>query len=120
VLFAEAGADVVFPVGLATVADAATLVAQVRCPVNALAGPNLPIAGLAAAGVRRISVGGNLFRFVYGSLAAAVREMLESGTLPLGDVTSRVAHFNNLFLGRAESRAAARAASVAGCTGHGG
>ena len=58
-----------------------TLVDAVDAPVNVLAlrgGPT--VAELADMGVRRISTGGFLARAAYGTMLAAARELLATGT----------------------------------------
>ena len=50
-------------------------------PVNVLALPGgPPVAELAEAGVRRISVGGAFALAAYGALVEAARELLDEGT----------------------------------------
>ena len=84
--FQAAGADVLYAPGLTRREDIRELVAAVDRPVNVLALPGGPdVAGLAALGVRRISVGG---AFAYAALAGLVdagREFLGSGTLGFWD-----------------------------------
>ena len=82
--FAEAGADVLYAPCLP---DMAAIVAVVRAvapkPVNVLIGPEdeaVSLAQLAAAGVRRVSVGGALYRVAMTSLAKAAAA-LRSGDL---------------------------------------
>jgi 2-methylisocitrate lyase-like PEP mutase family enzyme len=77
--FAEAGADVLYAPGLPTL-DA--IVAVVRAvapkPVNVLIGPDdgaVPLAQLAATGVRRVSVGGALYRGAMSSLVATAHAL---------------------------------------------
>lgn len=77
--FAEAGADVLYAPGLP---DMDSIVAVVRAvapkPVNVLIGPGdgtVPIAELSAAGVRRISYGGALYRLSLTALAEAARKL---------------------------------------------
>ncbi len=54
--FQEAGADVLYAPGLASLADIRAVVSSVDLPVNVLAVPGAPpVADLAAAGVRRVS-----------------------------------------------------------------
>ncbi|MGH9737591.1 MAG: isocitrate lyase/PEP mutase family protein [Candidatus Acidiferrales bacterium] len=81
--FANAGADVLFAPGLPNLEAIRTVCAAVAPhPVNVLAGIKglaFPVAELAAAGVRRISIGGSLARFAYGSFLAAAREVLQTG-----------------------------------------
>ncbi|MGH9718430.1 MAG: isocitrate lyase/PEP mutase family protein [Candidatus Acidiferrales bacterium] len=87
--FAEAGADVLFAPGLPNLdAIRAVCAAVAPHPVNVLAGIKglaFPVAELAAAGVRRISIGGSLARFAYGSFLAAAREVLQTGTFAYVD-----------------------------------
>lgn len=81
--FANAGADVLFAPGLPDLESIRKVCAAVAPhPVNALAGIKglaFSAAELAAAGVRRISLGGSLARYAYGSFFAAAREALETG-----------------------------------------
>jgi 2-methylisocitrate lyase-like PEP mutase family enzyme len=80
--FQAAGADVLYAPGISSPSDIRAVVSSVDLPVNVLAlasGPD--VAGLAALGVRRISVGG---AFAYAAIAGLVdagREFLDSGTL---------------------------------------
>jgi 2-methylisocitrate lyase-like PEP mutase family enzyme len=84
--FAAAGADVVYAPGLTNAADIRAVVESVAVPVNVLALPGgLDVTGLAALGVRRISVGG---AFAYAAIAGLVdagREFLTDGTLSFWD-----------------------------------
>ena len=79
--FAEAGADCLYAPGLPSLEAIRTVVAAVAPrPVNVLSGPRdglVPQGVLAAAGVRRVSVGGALARGAYGRLiemGAALRD----------------------------------------------
>ena len=87
--FAEAGAEVLFAPGLPGLEAIKTVCAEVAPrPVNALAGIKglaFPVADLAAAGVRRISLGGSLSRLAFGALIGAAREMQEKGTFTFVD-----------------------------------
>ncbi|MCW3782238.1 isocitrate lyase/PEP mutase family protein [Defluviimonas salinarum] len=81
--FAEAGADVLFAPGLPDLDAIRTVCRSVDRPVNVVAGlsgPACSVADLAAAGVRRISVGGSFARAALGALARAGREVLHDGT----------------------------------------
>ena len=61
-LYAAAGADGIFVPGLTNLADIRHLCQATPLPVNLMALPNLPgFAALAAAGVRRLSMGNSLF-----------------------------------------------------------
>jgi 2-methylisocitrate lyase-like PEP mutase family enzyme len=62
-LYFEAGADCVYPIGLADRDDIAEFVSGAGGPVNILASPKAPsIADLAELGVARVSYGGLLYR----------------------------------------------------------
>ena len=81
IAYRDAGADVVYAPGLATVEQVRRVVDAVGVPVNVLAlaaGPST--AELASLGVRRVSVGGALARAAYGALIAAARELHGEGT----------------------------------------
>jgi 2-methylisocitrate lyase-like PEP mutase family enzyme len=79
--YQEAGADVLYAPGLKRLEDIRQLVSSVDRPVNVLARPGgPPVSELAAAGVKRVSVGG---AFAFAALGAAVeagRELLDEGT----------------------------------------
>jgi 2-methylisocitrate lyase-like PEP mutase family enzyme len=82
--YAGAGADVIYVPGAHTDEQIATVVAAAGPrPVNVLAraGSGMTVAGLAALGVRRISVGGGLARVAWAAVAESAREMLEGGDL---------------------------------------
>lgn len=81
--YAEAGADVLYAPGLTDLEEIRTLVREVPRPVNVLLRPGMAVAGLADAGVARISVGGSLAWVAWGATAAATRAFLdgESGWL---------------------------------------
>jgi len=79
--YAEAGADCLFVPGLLDLAGLQALTKEVPGAVNAMAVPGGPsIAELAAAGVRRISVGTTLAQVAYGAAQRAAAEILASGT----------------------------------------
>jgi 2-methylisocitrate lyase-like PEP mutase family enzyme len=79
--YGEAGADVLFAPGLARIDDIRRVVGEVGRPVNVLANPAGPtVAELAAAGVRRISVGGALAFAALDAAAEAARELRDEGT----------------------------------------
>jgi 2-methylisocitrate lyase-like PEP mutase family enzyme len=81
--FEKAGADVLYAPGLPDL-DATRLVcSSVSRPVNVvmgLSGPNLSVAQLAAAGVKRVSVGGSFARAALGGFIRAANEVREHGT----------------------------------------
>jgi 2-methylisocitrate lyase-like PEP mutase family enzyme len=80
--YARAGADGAFAPGLIETREIARLVAQVPLPLNVYAGyvgvP--PVAQLAAAGARRISVGCGPLQGLLGRAAEMAREILERGS----------------------------------------
>ncbi len=79
--FANAGADCVFAPGLRDAPTIGRLVADLRCPVNILAGPGSPsVAELAALGVRRISLGSGPMRAGLGVLRRLAEELKGHGT----------------------------------------
>jgi 2-methylisocitrate lyase-like PEP mutase family enzyme len=79
--YQEAGADVLYAPGLATLADVRAVVRSVDRPVNVLArGGGPTVAELAGAGVSRISVGGSFAFAALGALVEAARELQEQGT----------------------------------------
>jgi 2-methylisocitrate lyase-like PEP mutase family enzyme len=79
--YGEAGADVLYAPGLARIEDIRRVVAEVGRPVNVLALPGLPPVGeLAAAGVKRISVGGTFAFAALDAVVEAARELREDGT----------------------------------------
>jgi 2-methylisocitrate lyase-like PEP mutase family enzyme len=72
---------VLYAPGLRSIEDISAVVRAVGRPVNVLALPVAPpVAELAAAGVKRISVGGAFAFASLGALVAAGRELLEQGT----------------------------------------
>jgi len=81
--FEAAGADVLYAPGLTDIETIRTVCASVSKPVNVvmgLPGATFSVDDLAAAGVKRISVGSSLARLVYGDLIAAAEEIRERGT----------------------------------------
>ena len=79
VAFAEAGADVLYAPGLPTMEAIASVVRAVAPkPVNVLIGPAsgvVPVAELSALGVRRISLGGALYRVAMAALVDAANAL---------------------------------------------
>ena len=80
--FAEAGADCLFAPGLRSLSEISEVVRAVAPkPVNVLVGSDFTtVAEMAAAGVRRISVGGALARAAWAGFFRAAREIAEQGT----------------------------------------
>jgi 2-methylisocitrate lyase-like PEP mutase family enzyme len=79
--YQAAGADVLYAPGLTQADDIRAVVSAVDLPVNVLVNAATPpVAVLAELGVARISVGGAFAWVALDALAAAGRELLESGT----------------------------------------
>lgn len=75
-LYREAGADCVYPIGLADESLIEQFVAAVDAPVNILLRPGAPsVARLREMGVRRVSVGGGLYRVAMQALAAEIEAL---------------------------------------------
>ncbi len=79
VAFAEVGADVLYAPGLPDMdAVRAVVRAVAPKPVNIVVGPRsgpVPLSELAAAGVKRVSLGGMLYRHAMGALAEAAANL---------------------------------------------
>ncbi len=81
--FAKAGADVVYAPGLSSLEAIREVCAAVSKPVNVLMGfqgATFSVEELAAAGVKRISVGGSFARAALGAFIRAAREVKDKGT----------------------------------------
>ncbi len=81
--YQDAGADVLYAPAVVEADHIATIVRSVDRPVNVLmgaAGVRLDLARLSAMGVRRVSVGGALYRAAFGAMLRAAREMHDQGT----------------------------------------
>jgi 2-methylisocitrate lyase-like PEP mutase family enzyme len=79
--YEEAGADVLYAPGLADVKEIAVVVEAVGRPINALARPDLNVGEIAAAGARRVSVGGSLAWATVEAMAAIAGRMRSEGDL---------------------------------------
>jgi 2-methylisocitrate lyase-like PEP mutase family enzyme len=80
--YERAGADVLFAPGLPDLATVHAVCAAVSKPVNFMAGikgKSFPVADLAAAGVRRISLATSLYRAAMTGFLEAAREVKETG-----------------------------------------
>jgi 2-methylisocitrate lyase-like PEP mutase family enzyme len=98
--YQDAGADVLYAPGLRTADEIATVVRSVDRPVNVLMGgrgQGLDVAGLAALGVKRVSVGSALARVAFGSFLTAARELRERGTFERMADALPYAELNALF-----------------------
>jgi len=98
--YAEAGAECLYAPGIRSKQEIAAVVSAVAPkPVNVLAGSDFTtVAELAAAGVRRISVGGALARAAWTGFLEAAKEIAERGTFAgLGRAVS-FADINGAFI----------------------
>jgi 2-methylisocitrate lyase-like PEP mutase family enzyme len=77
--YEQAGADVLYAPGLATVDEISAVCAAVSKPVNVLARPHLTMRELTDAGARRISVGGALAWVAVAGLISAAEDMRDRG-----------------------------------------
>jgi len=80
--FEKVGADVLYAPGVRDLATIRTVVSSVTKPVNVVmsaADPDLTVAQLASAGVKRISVGGALSRLALAAFLKGAREMADRG-----------------------------------------
>jgi 2-methylisocitrate lyase-like PEP mutase family enzyme len=100
--FASAGADVLYAPGLRTLDEIKAVCAAVAPkPVNVLVGANgLNTADLAAAGVRRISVGSGLSRVALSAFLGAAHEMMDHGTFSFAKGGVTFTEINNFMRGR--------------------
>jgi 2-methylisocitrate lyase-like PEP mutase family enzyme len=81
--FAEAGADVLYAPGLPSLKAIREVCQSVSKPVNVLMGlkgATFSVEELAAAGAKRISVGGSFARAALGAFVRAAREVKDKGT----------------------------------------
>jgi 2-methylisocitrate lyase-like PEP mutase family enzyme len=96
--YQDAGADVLYAPGVQDLDDIRTLVASVDLPVNVLALPNTaPVSELAAAGVRRVSVGSGFTSVALGATIQAARELLDEGTYGFWRVAGASAPIRDAF-----------------------
>jgi 2-methylisocitrate lyase-like PEP mutase family enzyme len=82
--YSAAGAEVLYAPGLKTVAEIRAVVEKVDRPLNVVTGwlePGITVADVAAAGAKRISVGGALNRLALAAFLDAARSMKEEGSL---------------------------------------
>jgi 2-methylisocitrate lyase-like PEP mutase family enzyme len=77
--FEAAGADVLYAPGLQTTEEVRAVCEAVAKPVNVLAVPGLSFADLAAAGARRVSVGGSLTWVAVRAMADAAAAIRDDG-----------------------------------------
>lgn len=81
--YERVGADVLFAPGLPDLESVRAVCAALHKPVSFMAGvkgKSFSVAALEAAGVRRISLAGSLYRVAMRAMNEAAREVLDSGT----------------------------------------
>ena len=102
VAFAEAGADCLYAPGAADPKDIEAIVKAVAPkPVNVLVSSSnydLSLSRLTELGVRRISVGGALFRVAWGAFIRAAKSIKETGTFESFIEAAPFTEIQNLFL----------------------
>ncbi len=101
--FEAAGADVLYAPGLREVEPIRTICEALSKPVNVLAGLGptpLTVEQLAAAGVRRISLGGALSRLALGAVLNAAREVKATGTFGFMSGAASPKEIGDFMLGR--------------------
>ena len=98
--FEQAGANVLFAPGLPDVASVREVCAAVSAPFNFMAGipgKSFPVAELAAAGVRRISLATSLYRAAMTGFLDALREVREKGEFTFLDRSVSTVELLNLM-----------------------
>jgi len=103
VAFEAAGADVLYAPGLREAGAIRTVCGALGKPVNVLAGVGpepLTVEQLAAAGVRRISLGSALSRAALGAFLGAAREVKERGTVTFAEGAASFAEIEAFMLSR--------------------
>jgi 2-methylisocitrate lyase-like PEP mutase family enzyme len=100
VAFEEAGADCLYAPGLTTRDEIDQVIAAVERPVNVLGGYGaepMPIADLAAARVRRVSLGGWLANAAMSAAFVAAKEVLEGGTFAFTRTARAAGSLDQMF-----------------------
>jgi 2-methylisocitrate lyase-like PEP mutase family enzyme len=75
-LYRDAGADCVYPIGVRRMDDMATLVTELPGPVNGNAGAQMDLATLQDLGVARVSYGPRFYRAAMADLKTTVEALL--------------------------------------------
>jgi 2-methylisocitrate lyase-like PEP mutase family enzyme len=100
--YEQAGADVLFAPGLPDIEAVRTVCAAVGKPFNfmtGIKGRSFSVAELTAAGVKRISLAGSLWRAAMTGLVEAAREVREAGTFGYVDRAIPTAELNRFMQG---------------------
>ena len=98
--FEKAGADVLFAPGLPDAAAVRTVCQATSKPFNFMAGitgKSFPVVELVAAGVKRISLAGSLYRAAMTALIEAAREVKETGEFGYLDRVVTAPELNKLM-----------------------
>ncbi len=74
--YIDAGADCVYPIGVARRSDLAALAAELDCPINGNTSDELDLAALRELGIARVSYGPRFYRTALAGFAAAVQGLL--------------------------------------------
>jgi 2-methylisocitrate lyase-like PEP mutase family enzyme len=106
--YRDAGADCLYVPGVNDVESIATLVREIRGPLNVVMGLGstaLTVAMLRSWGIARISLGGSIARAALGFVRQSARELLERGTLDFANIQIPQSELNTLFAKRRRSSA---------------
>jgi 2-methylisocitrate lyase-like PEP mutase family enzyme len=98
--FSQAGADVLYAPGLPDLDSVRRVCAEVDKPVNVVMGRSstgFTVPQLAAAGVKRISVGASFARAAYGAFVTAASEVMNDGSFSYADSAIGFAEINAFF-----------------------
>lgn len=98
--YQRAGADVLFAPGLRHLDDIRAVLSEIDRPLNVmmgLAGVTLSLQDLAAAGVRRVSLGGSLARRALAAVRTALAEIELAGSFSYASQAIPGADLNKLF-----------------------
>jgi 2-methylisocitrate lyase-like PEP mutase family enzyme len=98
--YEAAGADVLYAPGLRAIEDVRAICAAVSRPVNVVVNRRFTVAELAAAGVRRVSLGGALARAALSAFVRAAQEVRDQGTFRFLDEALPPAEMTALVTGR--------------------
>jgi 2-methylisocitrate lyase-like PEP mutase family enzyme len=98
--YREAGADCLFPVGVANVALVKRAAPEISGPINSVMGLGQSAGNaheMLVAGAQRISVGGSIARAIYAHIRAAARELRAQGTFTYATNQVPQNELNDLF-----------------------
>ncbi|MEE8532667.1 MAG: isocitrate lyase/phosphoenolpyruvate mutase family protein [Alphaproteobacteria bacterium] len=105
--FEAAGADVLYAPGLHDLDDIRAVCSAVSRPVNVvmgMPGATFGVAELAAAGVKRISVGSAFSRLALGAVIRAAREIAGRGTFTFSEDAIEFGKLEDIFKGFARAK----------------